>query len=80
LYLVSEDCRATRHVYSALAGRYARAFIGVGEGLVTERETPASPEAVAEHFAVIGDPANYYVPQSVTDEFTPLIAKLKSAR
>ena len=78
LYLVSEACQATRHIYSALGGRYARAFVGVGEGMVTEHEVPATPEAIAEHFEAIGSPAHYYVPGSVTDEFTPLLAKLKS--
>ena len=78
LFLVSESCQATRHVYSALAGRYARAFVGVGEGVATDRETPATAEAVAEQFAKIGSPTNYFVPGSVTDEFTPVLARLKS--
>ncbi len=78
LYLVSEQCQATRQMYSAIGGRYARAFIGVGEGWLSDRGAPVSPEAVAEHFAEIGSQVNYYVPGSVTDEMTPILKKLKS--
>jgi NAD(P)-dependent dehydrogenase (short-subunit alcohol dehydrogenase family) len=77
MYLVSEQCNATRHVYSALAGRYVRAFIGVGEGWMKPEETPPSVEEIKQHFDEIGSADRYYVPQSVADEFTPLLDKLR---
>lgn len=77
IYLISEQCKATRHVYSALAGRYARAFVGVGEGWMRSDETPPSVEEIQKHFEEIGSANGYYVPESVTDEFTPLLYKLR---
>lgn len=79
IYLVSEQCQATRHVYSALAGRYARAFVGVGEGWMRSDETPPSVEEIQQHFDEIGSANGYYVPESVTDEFAPLLYKLRRA-
>jgi NAD(P)-dependent dehydrogenase (short-subunit alcohol dehydrogenase family) len=79
LYLTSERCTATRHIYSASGGRYARAFIGVGEGWMVPDKTPPSAEDIERHFAQIGSDAGYYVPRSVADEFTPVLEKLKRA-
>lgn len=77
LYLVSEQCRVTRHVYSALSGRYARAFVGVADGWMTMADSPPSVEEIQRHFAAIGAMNKHYVPQSVTDEFTPVLNKLR---
>lgn len=79
LYLTSERCTATRHVYSALAGRYARAYVGVGAGWAIPTEAAPSPEDIERHFAEIGSPEGTYVPHSVTDEFTPVLEQLKRA-
>jgi NAD(P)-dependent dehydrogenase (short-subunit alcohol dehydrogenase family) len=79
LYLVSECCKATGHLFSALAGRYARAFIGVGEGWTTPVEAPPSVEDIEKHFSEIGSITNCYVPRSVTDELTPVLIKLKGS-
>jgi NAD(P)-dependent dehydrogenase (short-subunit alcohol dehydrogenase family) len=80
MYLVSEQCKATRQVYSALAGRYARAFVGVGEGWARSDETPPSVEEIQQHFDEIGSAHRYHVPQSVADEFTPLLDKLRQTK
>jgi hypothetical protein len=56
-------------VFSALAGRVARIFIGLTPGYYN----PAlSPEDVRDHFAEIMDERGYTTPSSANDEVAEL--------
>jgi len=67
LYLASEHCRVTHAMYSAIAGRYARVFIGLTEGWQEPTTVPASREDIETHLAAIEDPAGYIIPSSGVD-------------
>jgi hypothetical protein len=75
LYLVSEACEATRHVYSCAGGRYGRVVTGVGEGWMCEGETPPAVEDMARHFAAIDSAKGLYEPRDVGDETAPVAAR-----
>jgi NAD(P)-dependent dehydrogenase (short-subunit alcohol dehydrogenase family) len=67
VYLASGACQLTHHSFSACAGRYARAFAGLGEGWVADTASPTA-EDVAEHLDRIASPDPYTVPGSIIDE------------
>ena len=58
-YLAHESCPVNGEVYVAGAGRFARLFIGVTEGLV---QVGATLEDVAEHWGTINDATSHAVP------------------
>ena len=69
VYLVSEQCRSTHAMYSAVGNRFARVFIGVNEGWLAERKTVATVEEIAGHFDRIYDPGPVSIPASMVDEY-----------
>ena len=76
-YLVSETCQSTHALYSATMGRYARVFIGMSDGWMGPRDTPASADDIADHFGDISRTDRYFIPESLTDEFVNLIGRIK---
>ena len=77
VYLASEECKSTHAIYSATWGRYAKAFVAFSEGWLGPRDTPASVEAVAQHFSAIQSSAPLVFPQHLTDEFSELIKAIE---
>lgn len=74
LWLVSERCRATHAFYSATAGRFAKVFIGATRGWLSDYDSPPQPEDVARHMSEIDDTGAFDMPESVFEEFLPIIA------
>lgn len=71
VYLVSEGCTATHHLYSSIGGRYARVAIAAAEGWVS----PAGPDApsvedLAANFDRISDLGQFAEPMSVYEEIS----------
>ena len=75
LYLVSETCRSTHAIWSAVAGRYARVFIGATQGWLTPEGPPPAPGDIAAHLAEIAQTAGFSEPMSVKDEMAAVIAR-----
>ena len=50
VYLASRTCTFTHQNYSACAGRFARVFVGLGEGWVASSDTPPTAEAIEAHW------------------------------
>jgi len=75
-YLASRDCSVTRQLFSAAAGRYARVFVGLGEGWMAPSHTQPSAEDVAAHFDEIAATTPFAVPDSVADEIVALMQRL----
>lgn len=76
MFLASEACPVSGEMYSALAGRFARVFIGVADGWVASTEKSSTAEDVAEHFAEIRDLGGFSVPISVADEYRIVAERL----
>jgi hypothetical protein len=77
VYLASEECKSTHGIYSATWGRYAQAFVALSEGWLGPRDTPASVEDVAQHFAAIRRSDNLVIPQHLSDEFSELVKTIE---
>ena len=52
-FLASRACDFTHRNYSACAGRYARVFVGLGEGWLAEPDSHPSADDIAAHLAEI---------------------------
>ena len=75
-YLASSACTTTGETFSAVAGRYARAVIGVTDGWFAEDHDAVTAEEIAERFDEICDASSYDLPSSVYDEYRALAARL----
>jgi NAD(P)-dependent dehydrogenase (short-subunit alcohol dehydrogenase family) len=67
-YLASRACRLTHHNFSACAGRFARVFIGLGDGWVAGPRNEPTAEDIAERLGTIAATDPYTVPASIFDE------------
>jgi NAD(P)-dependent dehydrogenase (short-subunit alcohol dehydrogenase family) len=77
VFLVSEANQRTHEVYSVGGGRFARIFVGLARGWVSE-DAP-SVEDVAAHMDAIRDETDYIVPGGANDELK-LLAEMFAAR
>ncbi|MDP4332008.1 SDR family NAD(P)-dependent oxidoreductase [Curtobacterium sp. A7_M15] len=69
-YLASELNTSTHELYSIARGRYARVFMGVGQGWHVKVDEPvATPDDVAAHIDQIRNLDGYAVPGSMIEEF-----------
>jgi len=66
VYLASRGCELTHHLFSACAGRFARVFVGLGEGWVG-RGAPTADD-VAAHLEEIAATEPSSIPGSIFDE------------
>lgn len=80
VYLVSQACECTQTAYSAMFGRYARVFVGVGAGWLGPRDVPCSVEEVAAHWAEITSTERFSIPGSLLDESSQVLARLAEAQ
>ena len=78
LYLCSEQCRASHQLWSAVAGRYARVFIGATRGWLAPAGAPPSVEDIAAHLGEIVDSEGFDEPMSVTQELAAVIAAYRA--
>jgi NAD(P)-dependent dehydrogenase (short-subunit alcohol dehydrogenase family) len=73
-YFASSSCEVTHQLVSAVAGRYARVFLGLGEGWLGDEPTA---EDVAEHVAEITATEPHSVPAAVADEIVAMLSRLE---
>jgi NAD(P)-dependent dehydrogenase (short-subunit alcohol dehydrogenase family) len=76
VFLASSACELTHHNYSAGAGRYARVFIGLGDGWLAEPDGEPTAEDVAAHLAEVSATERFSVPASIFDEVAGISARL----
>jgi NAD(P)-dependent dehydrogenase (short-subunit alcohol dehydrogenase family) len=76
IYLASKSCGFTQNLYSALAGRFARVFVGLSEGWFAGRGSQPTVEDIEAHLAQIQAQNEYTVPASVYDEMAAVIKQL----
>jgi NAD(P)-dependent dehydrogenase (short-subunit alcohol dehydrogenase family) len=75
-YLASRDCALNHQYFSAVAGRFARVFIGLGEGWLAERGTHPTAEDIAEHLDQVTSTETFDIPTSVADEIFIVLRQL----
>jgi NAD(P)-dependent dehydrogenase (short-subunit alcohol dehydrogenase family) len=68
VYLASRSCQLTHHNFSACAGRFARVFVGLGDGWVSKPSSRPTAEDVARHLGRIVGSEPYRIPGSIFDE------------
>lgn len=76
VYLISEQCSSTHAIYSAVFGRYARVFLGMGAGWFGPTAQPASLEDVAANFANIDATMPFTLPAHLAEEFEEMARTL----
>ena len=67
-YLASRNCTFTHRNYSACAGRYARVFVGLGDGWLADAEIEPAAEDIERHLDDISALGTFIVPDSIVDE------------
>jgi NAD(P)-dependent dehydrogenase (short-subunit alcohol dehydrogenase family) len=67
-YLASRNCACTHRNYSACAGRYARVFVGLGEGWLADADSGPEAEDIEAHLDAISSTDGFIVPDSIVDE------------
>jgi NAD(P)-dependent dehydrogenase (short-subunit alcohol dehydrogenase family) len=68
VFLASRACELSHHNYSAGAGRFARVFVGLGDGWLAEAGTQPTAEDIVAHLAEVSATQPFTVPMSIVDE------------
>jgi NAD(P)-dependent dehydrogenase (short-subunit alcohol dehydrogenase family) len=75
-FLASRACDFSHHNYSAGAGRFARAFVGLGRGWLADGDDGPSAEDIAANIAEVSALEPFTVPMSIFDEVADICARL----
>ena len=75
VHLASAECELTHHLFSACAGRFARAFVGLG-GWFAEPGSSPPAEDIAAHLDEVAVTEPFTVPGSIFDEVADVAARL----
>ena len=75
VFLSSEQCEETHAIYDVGGGRYARIFIGMGDGW-TKKGEPATAEEIAANWSQIHEIDKYTIPGSIGDEMKAVMTAL----
>lgn len=76
VYLASRACEFTHQNFSACAGRFARVFVGLGEGWMAERGSSPSADDIQAHLAQVQATEPFTVPESIIDEVVEICGLL----
>lgn len=79
VYLAGRSCNLTHHNFSACAGRFARAFVGLSEGWLADTGAP-TVEDIAMRIESIAVPDPYTIPGSIFDEVFDVCERLGIGR
>ncbi|SFF82910.1 NAD(P)-dependent dehydrogenase, short-chain alcohol dehydrogenase family [Novosphingobium sp. CF614] len=75
-YLASSACTVSGESFSGGGGRYARVFVGVTSGWLSETDSIPTAEDIAEHLDEIEDRSSFLVPNSIYDELREIADQL----
>jgi NAD(P)-dependent dehydrogenase (short-subunit alcohol dehydrogenase family) len=76
VFLASADCDFTHRNYSACAGRYARAFMGLTDGWLADAESEPTAEDLQSHIDEVSATEKFIVPDSIVDEVLEVCDRL----
>jgi NAD(P)-dependent dehydrogenase (short-subunit alcohol dehydrogenase family) len=76
VFLASRSCEFSHHNYSACAGRFARVFVGLGEGWLADAESDPTADDIAAHLSEISATEPFTVPGSIVEEVFAVCERL----
>jgi NAD(P)-dependent dehydrogenase (short-subunit alcohol dehydrogenase family) len=76
VFLASRACEFSHQNFSACGGRFARVFIGLGEGWMAEPDSSPGADDIAAHLAEIAATEPFTVPGSIYEEVFAVTARL----
>jgi NAD(P)-dependent dehydrogenase (short-subunit alcohol dehydrogenase family) len=75
-FLASRECDVTHRNYSACAGRYARVFMGLGEGWIADAAGDPTADDILAHLDEVSAIDEFIVPDTIVDEVLDVCARL----
>jgi NAD(P)-dependent dehydrogenase (short-subunit alcohol dehydrogenase family) len=75
-YLASRECAVNGEAFSGGGGRYARVFVGVTDGWLSETDSYPTAEDIADHLGEIEDRSSFMVPNSIYDELRSIADRI----
>jgi NAD(P)-dependent dehydrogenase (short-subunit alcohol dehydrogenase family) len=76
VYLASQACGVSHQNFSACAGRFARVFVGLGEGWLADPGGAPTVDDIATHFTEIAATQPFTVPGSIYEEVFAVTERL----
>ncbi len=76
VYLASRACEFSHRNYSACAGRFARVFVGLGQGWLADAGSDPTADDIAAHLDEVSATEPFTVPASIFEEVFAVCAQL----
>jgi NAD(P)-dependent dehydrogenase (short-subunit alcohol dehydrogenase family) len=76
VFLASRACEFSHQNYSACAGRFARVFIGLGQGWFAEKDSNPSADDIVAHLDEVSATEPFTLPGSIFEEVFGVAAQL----
>lgn len=76
VFLASRGCELSHQNFSACAGRFARVFVGLGQGWLTDTGGEPTADDIAAHLAEVSSTEPFTVPGSIFEEVFGVCAQL----
>ncbi|MGO8870809.1 MAG: SDR family NAD(P)-dependent oxidoreductase [Acidimicrobiales bacterium] len=76
VFLACQACTFTHQNFSACAGRFARVFVGLGNGWVASPSAPPTAEAIEANLAEVTATEPFTIPDSIFDEVEQICSRL----
>jgi NAD(P)-dependent dehydrogenase (short-subunit alcohol dehydrogenase family) len=76
VFLASRTCEFSHHNYSACAGRFARVFVGLGDGWLAEPDSSPTADDIVAHLTEISATDPHSVPGSIFEEVFGICERL----
>jgi len=76
VFLASRTCEITHRNYSACAGRFARVFVGLGEGWIADAGSTPTADDIHAHLTEVSATEPFIVPTSILDEVADTCERL----
>ncbi|WP_204806618.1 SDR family NAD(P)-dependent oxidoreductase [Mycobacterium riyadhense] len=77
VYLASRDCEFSHHNYSACAGRFARVFVGLGQGWLADPGDDPTAKDIVAHLSEVSATEPFTVPGSIFEEVFGVCARVQ---
>ncbi|MFI5507613.1 SDR family NAD(P)-dependent oxidoreductase [Mycobacterium sp. NPDC051804] len=77
-YLASRACQVSHQNYSSCGGRYARVFIGLGEGWMAGHDDVATADDIAERFSLVSRTDSFTIPENIYEELFSVMGQLET--